>query len=94
MPSKNYKTMSVEEALKDLNTSLKTGLTEEEAKRRLEKYGPNEIPEKKKNPVLKFLSYFWGPIPIMIEIAAALSIIVHHWEDFWIILSYHSLLLE
>lgn len=87
MHSKNYKAMSVEETLKDLNTSLEKGLSEEDAKKRLEKYGLNEIPEKKKSPILKFLSYFWGPIPWMIEIAAILSILVKHWEDFWIIFS-------
>ena len=87
MPSKNYKAMSVEDTLKDLETSLSTGLSEDDAKKRLEKYGYNEIPEKKKSPILKFLSYFWGPIPWMIEIAAILSIVVQHWEDFWIIFS-------
>jgi H+-transporting ATPase len=43
------------------------------------------VTEKKTSPILKFLSYFWGPIPWMIEIAAVLSAIIHHWEDFWII---------
>ncbi len=36
-------------------------------------YGPNEIEEKKTNPFLKFLCYFWGPIPWMIEVAVVLS---------------------
>jgi hypothetical protein len=35
--------------------------------------GPNEIEEKKTNPFLKFLTYFWGPIPWMIEAAVILS---------------------
>ncbi len=87
MLQKNYKAMSVEDTLNELKTSIDKGLSEEEAKRRLERYGFNEIPEKKINPVLKFLMYFWGPIPWMIEIAAVLSILVHHWEDFWIIFS-------
>jgi len=34
--------------------------------------GYNEIAEKETNPLLKFLTYFWGPIPWMIEAAAAL----------------------
>jgi H+-transporting ATPase len=38
--------------------------------RRLERYGYNEIAEEKRNPILTFLSYFWGPIPWMIEIEA------------------------
>lgn len=61
------------------------GLTQAEAKRRLVQYGPNEIAEKAENPILKFLSYFWGPIPWMIEAAAVLSAIVRHWTDFIII---------
>lgn len=81
------KHMSAEDVLKYLNVDPSTGLSGEEAKRRLKEVGPNEIPEKKISPLRKFLSYFWGPIPWMIEIAAILSAVVHHWEDFWIILS-------
>ena len=62
------------------------GLTQEEASQRLKYYGPNEIKEAKTNPYLKFLSYFWGPIPWMIEVAVILSGIVRHWPDFFIIL--------
>ena len=61
------------------------GLTSEEAQERIKKFGLNEIPEKKKNPIVKFLSYFWGPIPWMIEIAGVISLIIHHMVDFWII---------
>jgi H+-transporting ATPase len=63
------------------------GLTGSEARARLSKYGFNELPEEKTNPILKFLSYFWGPIPWMIEVAAILSAVVRHWEDFAIILA-------
>jgi magnesium-transporting ATPase (P-type) len=35
-----------------------TGLSQAEAKQRLAQYGFNELPEKKVNAVLKFLSYF------------------------------------
>jgi H+-transporting ATPase len=63
------------------------GLGEEEAQRRLIQQGYNELPEKKTNPLLRFMSYFWGPIPWMIEVAAILSIVVKHWEDFGIILA-------
>ena len=63
------------------------GLTQAEAEKRLTQYGPNEIAEKKTNEFLKFLSYFWGPIPWMIEAAAVLSAVARHWPDFGIILA-------
>jgi H+-transporting ATPase len=62
------------------------GLTQAEAEKRLAHYGPNELVEKKINPWLKFLGYFWGPIPWMIEAAVVLSAIDRHWADFAIIL--------
>ena len=75
--------------LEELETKLgfsKDGLSEAEAQKRLTQYGPNEIEEKKTNSFLKFLSYFWGPIPWMIEGAVILSGVVRHWPDFFIIL--------
>jgi H+-transporting ATPase len=66
--------------------SSRDGLTGAEAKKRLTEYGPNEIEEKKDNPFLKFLTYFWGPIPWMIEAAVVLSALAQHWPDFFIIL--------
>ncbi len=63
----------------------KTGLSSEEAAQKLQKFGPNEIPEKKISPFRKLTGYFWGPIPWMIEIAAVLSIIIQRYEDFALI---------
>ncbi|WP_144021549.1 HAD-IC family P-type ATPase, partial [Caballeronia sordidicola] len=73
------------EVEKKLNSSP-DGLSQAEAKKRLTQYGPNEIEEKKTNAILKFLSYFWGPIPWMIEAAVILSAVARHWPDFGIIL--------
>ena len=39
------------------------GLSQAQAEKRLTQYGPNEIEEKKTNPLLKFLTYFWVPSP-------------------------------
>jgi len=61
------------------------GLTQSDAQQRLAKYGYNELPEKTVNSFFKFLSYFWGPIPWMIEAAAILSAFVQDWTDFVII---------
>jgi H+-transporting ATPase len=62
------------------------GLSQAEAVKRLTAYGPNEIAEDRPNPLLKFLTYFWGPIPWMIEVAVILSGVLQHWPDFFIIL--------
>ena len=84
LTSEKAKTMSIDKIYSNLSTSNK-GLNESEVKTRLEKYGYNEIPEKKVSPFVRFLKNFWGPIPWMIEIAAILSIIIQHWDDFVII---------
>jgi H+-transporting ATPase len=81
----DLKSLPMQEVEKKLETSP-DGLTTAEAAKRLAQYGPNEIAEHKTNPLLKFLSYFWGPIPWMIEIAVILSGAVGHWPDFFIIL--------
>jgi H+-transporting ATPase len=79
-------TSSLESIKSQLETSGE-GLSQAEAKARLAKCGFNELPEEEVNPILKLLSYFWGPIPWMIEVAAVLSAVVRHWEDFGIILT-------
>jgi H+-transporting ATPase len=81
----DLKSLPLAEVEKKLGSSP-DGLSQAEAKKRLAQYGPNEIEEKKTNELLKFLSYFWGPIPWMIEVAVVLSGIVRHWPDFFIIL--------
>ncbi|MGA2904625.1 MAG: plasma-membrane proton-efflux P-type ATPase, partial [Candidatus Korobacteraceae bacterium] len=81
----DLKSVAMPELQKKLGSSP-DGLSQAEAQKRLTQYGPNEIAEKKTNPFLKFLTYFWGPIPWMIEGAVILSGIVRHWLDFFIIL--------
>ena len=65
----------------------KRGLSSSEAEKRRQQYGPNEIQEKKANPLKKFLGYFWGPIPFMIEAAVIMSAAIQRWPDFGIILT-------
>jgi H+-transporting ATPase len=84
-PKDDLKTLPLPEVEKKLQSSPE-GLSQAEADKRLTQYGPNELEEKKTNFFLKFLSYFWGPIPWMIEVAVILSGVVRHWPDFFIIL--------
>jgi len=81
----DLKSLSLAQVGKELGSSP-NGLNEAEAQKRLTQYGPNEIEETKTSPLLKFLTYFWGPIPWMIEGAVVLSALVRHWPDFFIIL--------
>jgi H+-transporting ATPase len=78
------KKSSFEELFNKLSSNKK-GLSSSEAQKRLQEYGPNEISEKKVNPIIKFLRYFWGPIPWLIEIAIIISAIIQRLEDLIII---------
>jgi len=78
--------LPIDETRKQLHAP-DNGLSQEEAEHRLQQYGPNEIAERKVNPFLRALSYFWGPIPWMIEAAAVLSAMVRHWGDFYIVIA-------
>jgi H+-transporting ATPase len=76
---KKQKRLLFNELLQRLSSSEK-GLSGSEAKQRLQQYGYNEIAEKRVSSILKLLSYFWGPIPWMIEVAAVLSGMVRHFD--------------
>lgn len=62
------------------------GLSTTEHAARLAQYGPNKLPEVEVNMFLKFLSYFWGPMPIMIWLAILVEAINQDWEDFVVLM--------
>ncbi|HDH10777.1 MAG TPA: plasma-membrane proton-efflux P-type ATPase [Nitrospirae bacterium] len=84
--TEDYEKISVSETLRALHTDKDKGLASGEAKKRLEQYGYNEIPEKEESTFHRIFRRFWGPIPGMIEVAALLSAIVRRWDDFIIIM--------
>ena len=84
-PGGDESVLSIEDQLKEVQSS-RGGLSTDEAKTRLETYGPNAIEAKEQSLLQKLLGYFWGPIPWMIEAAAILSLAVQHWTDFAIIM--------
>jgi H+-transporting ATPase len=57
------------------------GLTEDEAKKRIERFGFNEIVEKKRNASLDFLTRYWGPMPWLLELTMALSYAIGHYLE-------------
>ena len=86
LSEQEVKQASIPDLFKDLSSSER-GLSGAEAEDRLKRYGENLIQEPHVNPLRKFLGYFWGPIPWMIEVAAVLSLLVRHWVDFCIIVA-------
>ncbi|CAO3639925.1 unnamed protein product [Mucor fragilis] len=70
-----------------LHTDPATGLSSTEVAERTEKFGLNELPERRQNPIIKFLLYFTGPIAYLIEIACIIAAVVGDWLDFGIILA-------
>jgi len=61
-------------SLKDSTPS--TGLTSDEARRRLEKFGPNAVPDTAMHPLRRALAKFWAPVPWMLEAAIVLEIVL------------------
>jgi H+-transporting ATPase len=86
LTTEEAKKASIDELIGKLEAG-RGGLSSSEAEKRLNQYGPNEIQEKKVNPLKKFFGYFWGPIPWMIEVAVIMSAIIQRWPDFAIILT-------
>nr|Q07421.1 RecName: Full=Plasma membrane ATPase; AltName: Full=Proton pump [Histoplasma capsulatum]AAB53772.1 ATPase [Histoplasma capsulatum]prf//2004293A H ATPase [Histoplasma capsulatum] len=68
-----------------LTTDTRHGLTDAEVVARRKKYGLNQMKEEKENLVLKFLSYFVGPIQFVMEAAAILAAGLEDWVDFGVI---------
>jgi H+-transporting ATPase len=52
---------------------LPNGLTGEEARRRLAKFGPNAMPDTALHPLRLALEKFWAPVPWMLEAAIVLQ---------------------
>ena len=70
-------TKDLGQVLRELRTNEIMGLTEEEAKKRLEQYGPNNLKEKKKESLfVKFIKEFNDFMIITLIVAAIISAVV------------------
>ncbi|MBQ9124783.1 MAG: cation-translocating P-type ATPase [Acholeplasmatales bacterium] len=73
----------LEELEVEFGTSLEGGLTDAQVEANREKYGKNQLEEKKKTPtIVKFLLQFKDPLIIILIVAAIISVIVEPGE--WI----------
>ena len=77
-----WHTKTAEETLKLLKTDPRRGLSEEEAARRLEEYGPNRLEGKKRESLFRrLLDQLRDPMILVLLAAAGLSLWSSHGED-------------
>lgn len=77
----NAETLSLGDAEKEFATNFKSGLSDEEAKKRLEKYGPNKLKEKKKKTWVQiFFEQMANPMIYVLFAAIAVTIGISIYE--------------
>ena len=75
---------TTKEVLDQLNVTAQSGLTDSEAKNRLDKYGPNELKSTEKESLfMRFLDQMKDPMIIVLLIAAVLSFVSSGFTD-WV----------
>ncbi|MFZ3062657.1 MAG: cation-transporting P-type ATPase [Actinomycetota bacterium] len=80
-------TLTPAKVYQELKTS-KRGLTEAEAKKRLDEYGENKIPEIRKRPLIfKFLANFYHTFALLLWFSAALAFVAGMAELAWAIIA-------
>jgi H+-transporting ATPase len=68
--------MTLEKPAPSKNIPLPAGLTGDEARSRLEKFGENTISDTAQRPLRRALAKFWAPVPCMLEAAIVLEIVL------------------
>lgn len=74
-------TASIPDTLAALHANPDSGLTPLDVQSRRQKYGYNEVAEKKDHPVRQFLAKFWGISAWMLELIMALSAVLRNYSD-------------
>jgi H+-transporting ATPase len=59
-----------------MDVQTPTGLTSDDARRLLEKFGPNAVPDPSLHPLSRALGQLWAPVPWMLEAAVVLEIVL------------------
>src|SRR4029079_448343 len=77
---------SAADTILSLGSNRAAGLTAVEATRRLNRDGPNDVPEARIHPLSRFLRKFWGLSAWMLELIVALSVMLGKRVDAWVAL--------
>lgn len=79
--NKRYYNLEADKVLEKLETSI-SGLTDEEVKRRIDKYGKNVLKSGKKTSLfVLFLNQFKDVLVVLLLVAAAMSLLIHNYID-------------
>ncbi|MEM2869705.1 MAG: HAD-IC family P-type ATPase [Thermoplasmata archaeon] len=85
---KHWHHLPAHEVITLLGTSPDRGLEDSEARRRLERFGPNKLtPRKKKSPVVRFLMQFKSPLIYILLVAGVVTAILREYVDSAVILA-------
>ncbi len=77
-----------QDTIDQLKTNPEKGLSAEDAKNRLETYGPNELPKgKKRSAWMRLLMQFHNVLIYVLLAAAITTALMDHWLDTWVILA-------
>lgn len=83
-----YTQLTIEETEKKIHSSSRAGLSEEEAKNRLEKYGPNRLKKEAEKTLLQsFFEQLNDPLIYLLFVSAAISSFLGEWMDMAVILA-------
>jgi len=85
--TEQWHNLSIDEALEQLE-SRRSGLSQAEAKKRLDRYGYNELKGKQKTrPIVVFLKQFLSPLIYILMAAVIISLVAQHYIDAIVILA-------
>ncbi|WP_278335067.1 HAD-IC family P-type ATPase [Clostridium pasteurianum] len=88
LENRNWHSISSEEVVNRLETSISEGITEKEAENRLEQFGRNSLPEgKKENSLIKFLKQFNDVLIFVLLGSALITAFLKHFIDTGVIIA-------
>jgi len=87
MKEKNWYSIEFEEVIRSINSNIVEGLSESDAASRLQKYGKNLLPERKKeSKIIKFVKHFNDILIYILFAASIVTFLVKDYVDTIIIL--------
>ena len=85
---KKWHSMGADKVLETLASDKENGLSANEVKERLEKYGRNKIPKvKTRTWWMRLLMQFHNVLIYVLMVAAVITALMDHWIDTWVILA-------